>query len=172
MAAPRLSTERPDEDDPRAFYYEELERDHARHGIDHADPWSDRRLAAYVVSIPQHFVHRFGNVKRIVHSARGSMLPQHLREQTDSTVKPDATALFDRGLLDRSRVAMEALIQDFVAADLGFVDKSVLWDDYQGLLAGRPDRYDIWGFWRWKCGCRRTGRESSRFAWDHRLGNP
>ena len=125
---------------------EVLERHHARHGIDHVDPWSDRRLAEYVVSIPQHVVHRFGDVKRIVRGALGPILPEHHRRQIDNTVKPDATALFDRGLLDRSRVAMEGLIQDSVAAELGFVDKSVLWDDYQGLLAGRPDHYDIWWF--------------------------
>ena len=125
---------------------EVLERHHARHGIDHADPWSDRRLAEYIVSIPQHVVHRYGDVKRIVREALGPMLPEHHRRPIDNTVKPDATALFDRGLLDRSRVVMERLIQDSVAAELGFVDKSVLWDDYQGLLAGRPDRYDIWWF--------------------------
>ena len=123
-----------------------IERDQARHGIDHADPWSDRRLAEFVSAVPQHLVHRFQEHKRIVRNALEPVVPQRVREHWNSNTKPDATALFERGVLERSRGVIEGLIRNSVAAELGYVTRSDIWDDYQASLSRQPLSYDIWWF--------------------------
>ena len=123
-----------------------LERRQAMHGIDHADPWSDRRLAECVIAMPQYLVHRFGDFKRIARLGLAPMLTDHLRDNADSRAKANPTPLFDRGILERSRPAVEQLIKGSFAAKLGFADERVIWDDYQASLTGTPMNYDFWWF--------------------------
>ncbi len=123
-----------------------LSRGQARHGIDYADPWSDRRLAEFIIAIPQHLVHRFGDFKRIARLSLGPMLSEELRDNADSNAKANPTPLFERGVLDRSRHVVDELIRDSVAAKLGYVNEATLTDDRRRELAGEPLSYDLWWF--------------------------
>ena len=122
------------------------ERDHARHGLAYADPWSDRRLAEFVVAMPQHLVHRFGDFKRIARQALGPILTDYLRQNSESIAKANPTPLFERGILEREQKVVEQLIGGSRAHELGFVDKEILLQGYRGALSGQPLPYDLWWF--------------------------
>ncbi len=123
-----------------------IERHQAAHGLGFADPWSDRRIAEFVVSIPQHEVHRFLDYKRLTRRGLKGILPERLQSITRLEANADPASLFDRGIYDRSRDTVRSLIIDSIAAEHGFVDKNILRDDYEAALSGKHPPYELWWF--------------------------
>ncbi len=122
------------------------ERHQAAHGIGYADPWSDRRVAEYVISLPQHIVHRYLDFKRLTRASLGDILPECLRQFSHSAAKANPTPLYNRGIFDRSRDTVRELLSNSRAAGYGFVDERVLRDNYEDALRGRPEPYELWWF--------------------------
>lgn len=118
----------------------------AKHGIDYSDPWSDRKIAEYIISIPQYIVHRFTDFKRIARMGLGPILTEPLRNNSDSLAKANPTPLFERGIYDRAAGTVEHLINTSAAARMGFVDNKILLADYRASLQGKPLHYDLWWF--------------------------
>ncbi len=123
-----------------------LERHQAAHGIAYADPWSDRRVAEYVVSMPQYSVHGITDFKRLTRKSFEEMLPDSLTNLDSGAGKADPTPLFRRGVYDRARQQVRDLLTDTRAAEFGFVDERRLRDDYEAALGDRPLSYDLWWF--------------------------
>jgi len=97
-------------------------------------------VAAFVISLPQHIVHRFGEFKRLARHALAPMPTDHLRQGADSNTKADPTPFFYRGVHDRARTVVEEMIKTSVAAEMGFVESSVLLRDYRQAVAAHRSR--------------------------------
>jgi asparagine synthase (glutamine-hydrolysing) len=118
-----------------------LERDCARRGLDLRYAWSDRRLASFVLAVPQWIVQRHGDSKRIVRRAMEGIMPPAVVEGAG---KIEPSALFDRGLLERERSTVMDLFTDSQLAARGFVDEAVLRGHYEAMLRREPMRMDPW----------------------------
>ena len=118
-----------------------LERDCARRGLDLRYAWSDRRLASFVLAVPQWIVQRHGDSKRIARRAMDGIMPPAVVEGAG---KIEPGALFDRGLLDRERSTVTDLFTNSQLAARGFVDEAVLRGHYQAMLRREPMRMDPW----------------------------
>jgi asparagine synthase (glutamine-hydrolysing) len=72
------------------------ERTHAAFGLGFVDPWSDRRLAEFVVAMPQAVLDRPGELrKRLVREAMRGIMPEELRRGAAKIVP---TPLYHRAL--------------------------------------------------------------------------
>jgi asparagine synthase (glutamine-hydrolysing) len=117
------------------------ERRTAHHGLRYADPWSDRRLAEYVLAIPGWAVQRRSEPKAIARRAMWGVMPEATLAAAGKTIP---TGLFDRGFAERGRETVEQLLTDTRLAELGLIDEAPLRDAYHGYVAGRPPRHDFW----------------------------
>jgi asparagine synthase (glutamine-hydrolysing) len=115
---------------------EASERMHARRAQAFADPWSDRRIAAFACQVPQRVFNRVGDPKRLTRQALARLVPPgHV--QAMQKVVP--TPLFDRGLRQRARQRVEAMLQDSHLARLGFVHPGPMLDAYRGICGRTGD---------------------------------
>jgi asparagine synthase (glutamine-hydrolysing) len=121
----------------------ESERMHARQGQGFADPWSDRRLVEFVLAVPQRVLNRPDQHKRLTRMALESMLP---RELVAGMTKIVPTPLFDRGLRERERGTIEALLGSSEGARQGYWDAEALTAHYRRLVT--DPRLDPTLFWR------------------------
>jgi asparagine synthase (glutamine-hydrolysing) len=117
------------------------ERIHARHGLGYADPWSDRRLAEFVLAIPQWVVQQVREPKAIARRAMEGIMPTDV---LGAVQKTEPVALFDRGFRDRARERVFDLIRDSRSAARGYVREPALRETYEGFLRGEPQRFDFW----------------------------
>ncbi|CAN5807671.1 lasso peptide isopeptide bond-forming cyclase [soil metagenome] len=117
------------------------ERLRARFGQGFADPWSDRRLAEFVLAVPQWRVQRVGESKRIARQAMRGVMPEQARREAG---KIEPVSLFDLGFKERARDTVLDLITDTQAADRGYLDERVLHNYYGSLLRDEPPHYDFW----------------------------
>jgi asparagine synthase (glutamine-hydrolysing) len=95
------------------------ERSAARRGLMAADPFSDRRLVEFVLSLPAWQVQRRAAPKQLVRAALGGILPDPVRRGARKNIP---VTLFDRGLRERGVDAAERLLTDPVAASHGWLD--------------------------------------------------
>jgi asparagine synthase (glutamine-hydrolysing) len=118
------------------------ERTNARLGQGFADPWSDRRIASFVLAIPQHVVNRPRELdKRLVRQAmRGIMPEESLRQATKIVPSP----FYRRALREVSVDVIESLLAGSLAGERGFVDEGRLRDNYRRVRAGEPGHYAFW----------------------------
>ena len=118
------------------------ERTHALHGLGFVDPWSDLRLAEYVIAIPQSVMNRPpGPYKRLAREALRGVMPEALRRSA-SKVLP--TPLFVRGLRHTSRAVVEELLHEPQSEHRSYVDGAALREAYETFVAGGDLRNDFW----------------------------
>jgi len=117
------------------------ERNQAQFGLAFADPWSDQRIARFVLSVPQWVIQQVREPKRIARRAMRGIMPEPVR-QTVRKIEPHA--LFNRGFMDQSKATVQRLITRTQAGACGYLDESVLRDCYASFLRGEPPCYDFW----------------------------
>ena len=122
----------------------DTERMQASFGIAYADPWSDRRLAEFVLAAPQWIVHRYSEPKRLARQAMREIIPPNLAHQP---AKITPATLYYRGFKERAVETIFDLIDHAVADDRGYIDKGTLRDAYEKYLRGITPRYEFW--WAW-----------------------
>lgn len=115
------------------------ERRGAYHGLGYADPWSDRRIASFVLAIPQTVVQSVQEPKQLAKRAMQGMMPEQVR-QPYQKVTPQV--LYEEGLKQARDVVLD-LITRSQAAARGYVDEKALHRHYEALV--RHDyKYDLW----------------------------
>lgn len=117
------------------------ERRRAANGMGYADPWSDRRLAEFVLAIPQWRVNRVSEPKRLAREALRGVMPEEVRRRTGKTVP---ASLFDRGFKDRAIPAIQDLVREPVSEQMGLLDGGALRREYDAFLAGKSPKHDFW----------------------------
>jgi asparagine synthase (glutamine-hydrolysing) len=117
------------------------ERTRARYGLGFADPWSDRRLAQFVLAVPQWRIQRVGESKRIARLAMRGPMPEEVRHRAGKTIP---VSLFDRGFKERARDTVFALITGPRAGDRGYLDEAAFRNYYESFLRDGPQPYDFW----------------------------
>ena len=120
-----------------------VERNQARFGIGFADPWSDRRLASFVLAIPQDIVNRPREYKRLAHYAMKGIMPEPARQ---SARKITPMPYYVSAIREKARSTIIDLIDNSTAHERGYIDKTVLHAHYDEILAGGRDRADFWFF--------------------------
>ena len=116
------------------------ERRRARLGTVYCDPWSDRSVVEYVYAIPQHEVNRRSEPKRLARRAATEVVPAKVRSRLGKT---EPGALFDLGFSGPGLSVVRHLLDDPVAAQMGFVDPERLRSAYEKFLSGEPVRHDF-----------------------------
>ncbi|MQA00012.1 MAG: hypothetical protein GEU80_11900 [Dehalococcoidia bacterium] len=125
---------------------ETLERRFARHGLRHADPWSDRRLVESVLAMPQHILTPAGEAKWLAREAMRGVLPESARVAAS---KATPAPHYDRGILDRGSATVRSLLDGSRAAARGYVDEQALHEWYDRMVAREPAATaHIGAFWR------------------------
>jgi asparagine synthase (glutamine-hydrolysing) len=117
------------------------ERTRARYGLSFADSWSDRRLAEFVLAIPQWRVQRVGENKRIARLAMRGIMPEQVRRRAGKTIP---VPLFDLGFKERARDTVFALITGSQAGARGYLDEGALRNYYESFLRDGPQPHDFW----------------------------
>jgi asparagine synthase (glutamine-hydrolysing) len=116
------------------------ERRRAGLGTVYCDPWSDRSVAEYVCAIPQHEVNRRSEAKRLARQAALGVVPESVRDRLGKT---EPGALFDRGFRGPGLSVVRQLLDDPVAAEMGFIHPGRLRSAYEAFLSGEPVRHDF-----------------------------
>ncbi len=117
------------------------DRIHAQAGLALADPWSDRRLAEFVIAAPQWVVHRLNDQKRIARMAMRGVMPETARA---ALTKINPHPLFRRSLTDRAVPVIERLLTNPVASELGFIDAEALHAHYAEVRLGATEAPTFW----------------------------
>lgn len=86
---------------------EYLERRFARAGIRYADPWSDRRIADWVLSIPPHRITSGRADKWVLREAMRGLLPEFARS---GAFRADPGPVYQYGLLEGAESAVRELL--------------------------------------------------------------
>ena len=117
------------------------ERTQARFGLGFADPFSDRRLAQFAVSIPQRVWNKTGQEKRLTRSAMSGIMPEPARR---AATKISPEPLYRRALENSARDTVLDLLRDSKSAARGYVDVGSLERQYGLIRSGERD-----GAWFW-----------------------
>jgi hypothetical protein len=117
------------------------ERVCARFGLGYFDPWSDIRIARFILAIPQWRIHSLRRYKHLVKGSLRGIMPEKARQNCGKT---EPNALYERGVLGRARDTIEDLTTDTHAAGLGFVNEAALRQHYDSILVGESQRFDFW----------------------------
>ena len=116
-----------------------MERRLARVGLAYADPWADRRLLRFALSVPQGVLSPAGDNKGLVREAMRGIMPEPARiAMGKGSIEP----LYRRGVLDRGTSTVFALLDGSRAAERGYVNGDRLREAYERFLRGdlTPDR--------------------------------
>jgi len=105
-----------------------LERNCARFGLEALDPWGDRRVAEFVLAVPQRAIHRPGVYKWLTRQAAQGLMPEEVRT-TARKVFP--LPFYQRAITEQARAAVEDLLRTPELDRRGYVDSRALWDYYQ-----------------------------------------
>jgi asparagine synthase (glutamine-hydrolysing) len=117
------------------------ERNQARFGIGFADPWSDRRLAEFVLAIPHEIVNRPREYKRLTQKAMQGVMPEEVRNSV-SKILP--TPYYFHAFRENARSTISDLIENSTAHDRGYIDKAALRTEYRSILRGNLDHPNFW----------------------------
>lgn len=117
------------------------ERRQASFGLGFADPWSDRRIATFVLAVPQWVIQRRREHKRLARQAMLGIMPESVRNRA---TKIEPVALFERAFRQRARKTVMDLIRNSKAVAYGYVDKTALEHSYNCYLRGTPQPFDFW----------------------------
>jgi len=118
-----------------------VDRLYSHSGIRFTDPWSDRRIAEFAVTVPQRVLNSPGADKRLAHEAMAGLLPDAIHRQlSKGSLKP----LFDAGLRSLGRPTIESLFTESVGSEMGFVDEGALRDRYEVYAARGHGDFRLW----------------------------
>ncbi|MBA3890927.1 MAG: hypothetical protein H0X64_10380, partial [Gemmatimonadaceae bacterium] len=118
-----------------------LERDCSRFGLELHSPWSDRRLASFIMAVPQWMVQRPSEPKRIARHAMRGIMPA---DALSSAGKMEPVALFERAFADRARAVIGSLLADSQLVGRGFVEEAEVRQLFDALAERRVVRSDPW----------------------------
>lgn len=113
----------------------------AEYGMAVVDPWSDRRLASFVLACPQHQLSRVSEFKRLPRLAMRGIMPQ---QAIDSARKVSPEPLYEQALRQKAHGNVMALILDSRCAGQGYVDGDRLINDFSDYMNGRRSVFDLW----------------------------
>lgn len=116
-------------------------RSRARHGMQFADPYSDRRLIELVLGLPQWMVQRRGQPKRLVRRAMDGITPAAAQQLSRKTIP---YSLFDRGLRDRATDVVDGLLRGSVASACGWLDDAAVQRIYDEYRHTGDANHDFW----------------------------
>lgn len=108
------------------------ERTHAKFGLGYDDPWSDRRLASYILAMPQSLVNQFSEPKRLARRAMQGIIPEAASNSISKIT--DIQILHDRGVKEREREVINQLFENSVASRMGYMDSKFIQEDYNNYL--------------------------------------
>jgi asparagine synthase (glutamine-hydrolysing) len=111
----------------------EQERHNAALGVGYADPWSDWRLAEWVLSVSPFILSRIGEEKRISRRAMRGVMPESARLSARKIVP---TPLFERTLRHDAQEQIGALFQRSALAARGYINPHQLSVRLQRLQHG------------------------------------
>jgi asparagine synthase (glutamine-hydrolysing) len=118
-----------------------IERSRARFGLGFADPWSDRRLAEFVLATPQWVLNLPSETKRIARRAMRGVMPEKARREAG---KVFFGPLHERAIKEYAKDTVLDLITNSQAAARGYVDEDVLHDQYGAVRRGERGLYGLW----------------------------
>lgn len=118
-------------------------RTYAQFGQAFADPWSDRRIAEYVLAIPQQVLNHPGTLrKELVRNALRGVMPDEFRQGAKKIVP---RPLFDLSLRKLGVEVVAQLLSDPVVAPREWLDVSRLRTAYRRFLENETSLPH--GFW-------------------------
>lgn len=117
------------------------QRTFARHGLTYADPWGDRRIAAFVCAIPQWRVQRHARPKLLTQEAMRGVVPEAARR---SPSRASPVGLFRRAFNERETTTVHRLLDDSRAASAGWLDAEALRASFDSYLRGEDQQHDFW----------------------------
>ena len=119
-----------------------VERTNAAFGQGFVDPWSDRRLAAYVIAIPQVVLNRPpGPNKRLTRAAMRGLMPDELRAKATKIVP---ISFYHHAVRATQTAVVADLTTDMLAEHWGFVDAAALRRHHDAFLTGATLHPTFW----------------------------
>lgn len=110
------------------------ERTNAAYGQGFADPYSDMRLARFVVSLPQQLLNPPGrNDKRFLRAALRGVMPEASRQAARKVIP---TPAYDHAVRTRDVERVRALLNDSVADARGYLSGAALRRSFEAILGG------------------------------------
>jgi asparagine synthase (glutamine-hydrolysing) len=113
----------------------------ARQGLATADPFADRRLVEYVLSLPAWQVQRRTAPKQLARDAMRGVLPEPVRRGARKNLP---TSLFERGLRQLGTEAARRLLTDSVAEAHGWLDAAAARADYEDYRRSGVMERGVW----------------------------
>ena len=113
----------------------------AHFGLGDADPFSDRRLASFVLAVPQRIINRAGEIKRVARRSMRGIMPEEVR-RASGKIYP--TPLLDVAIKERARDTVQDLITDPRAEAYGYLDGKTLRDQVAAYRRGDRIGLDWW----------------------------
>ncbi|MCE8002427.1 asparagine synthetase B family protein [Billgrantia ethanolica] len=117
------------------------ERITALHGVGNADPWSDRRIAEFILACPQYHVDSVIEVKRLARRAMSGIMPV---EAVGSIGKVSPEPIYFAALRDKAYENILGLMTHSRCAELGFVDEAMLRERFECFVRGNAPSFDLW----------------------------
>ena len=117
------------------------DRTNARGGVGFADAWSDRRIAEFVLSVPQHILHTLGEPKRLVRTAMRGIMPDGA---IDGARKVTPAPLYTQAVHEWARATVESLSRNMLAAQMGFVNEHQFGEKVARCFETRSKASDLW----------------------------
>lgn len=117
------------------------ERNNARFGLGFADPWSDRRIAEFVLACPQHRITRGVELKRLPRRAMQGIMPA---EAISAARKVSPEPLYLQALRRDAYHTAAELMTDSRCAQLGYIDESALRARFERFVRGEAPMFDLW----------------------------
>jgi asparagine synthase (glutamine-hydrolysing) len=116
-------------------------RSHRRCGLELVEPFYDRRLAEFVLAVPADQWGRPGRSKWVLRNALAGRLPGEVVERKTKT---SFKALWDRGLCERERPVVEALLKEPEIVRRGFVRRDWLQRELAAGGGWTDDGFPLW----------------------------
>ncbi|GGX80275.1 asparagine synthetase B [Litchfieldella qijiaojingensis] len=113
----------------------------AGYGIGFADPWSDRRIAEFMLACPQHWISRSTEVKRLPrHAMQGIMPPDAIKASRKVSPEP----FYLHALREKAYDNVIDLMTGSCCAELGYIDEVALRERFERFKRGDAPVFDLW----------------------------
>ena len=113
----------------------------ARFGMAMVDPWSDRRLAAFVLACPAHEVDRFRETKRLARRAMQGIMPD---EAIQASRKVLPSPLYEHALRHSAHQTVLDLMTHSRCAELGLLEEASFRESFTRHCHGDLQQADFW----------------------------
>ncbi len=118
------------------------ERTHAHFGLGYADPWSDRRIATFVLAVPQQVINRLGEThKRLSRQALRGIMPEKVLQ---SAGKTSPKPFYIKAIRKWAKDTVLDLITEPRAAAHGYINETILRKHFESICRGEPDHHCFW----------------------------